>query len=329
MIGPREPQYRDSLYRSSRYRDSRYGPSRYEDSRYGDSRYEDSLYRSSRYGDSRYEDSRYGPSRYGDLRYGEPQQQQEGPQHISVFRNVYNSSNRERTDFSRMITLEKYKNVLFIFNDNDRDHETSTPGVNNAEIREYNFYNKTRIQRYPHSAGIPTGYFPGKEGGYKGLSVKDKTNKDAEYPYKSILFAYAEIMLLLYVYKNHYNSIIYSVESANSNLLATGIFQVDHNVIQFISYLLSNINYYYELSYKIFERSDQDMDKATVTIYNKLLKVVDQFIKNEKKNGKINLNIDHEEHRRELRRRRRKRNSQKEKRLENVMKQKRENAKKT
>ena len=175
------PPYGSSQYRQSPYGSSQYGDSRYRPSQYGDSRY----------GDSRYGDSRYGDSQYGDSRYGEPRPQQEGPQHISVFRNVYKSSNRAQTDFSRMITLEKYKNVLFIFNDNDRDHETSTPGANNAEIREYNFYNKTRIQRYPHSAGIPTGYFPGKGGGYKGLSVKDKTNKDAEYPYKSILFAYA------------------------------------------------------------------------------------------------------------------------------------------
>ena len=281
MIRPREPQY---------------GLSRYGNSRYGESRYGESIY-----GPSRYGESIYGPSRYGESRYRESQQQ-EGPQHISVFRNVYKSSNLYETDFSRMITLEKYNHVLFIFNDNDRDHETSTPGLNNAEIREYNYYNKVKLQRYPHSAGIPTGYFPGTGGGYKGLSVKDNTNKEGEYPYKSILFAYAEIMLLLYVYRHHYNSIIYSVESANSTLLAMGTFQVDYNVIQFISYLLSNINYYYELSYKIFERSDQNLDKATVILYNKLLKVVHQFIKNEKKNGKINLNIDHEEHRRELRR---------------------------
>ena len=309
MIRQREPPYQDSLYGPSQYRDSRYG---YGDSRYG-----------------------YGDSRYGNRvsRYGyEESQEQEGPQHISVFRNVYNPSNPDQTDFSRMINLEKYNHVLFIFNDNDRDHETSNPGVNNAEIRVYNLYNKGRLQRYPHSAGIPTGYFPGPGGGYKGLSIKDKTNKNnPEYPYKSILFAYAEIMLFLYIYKKHYTSIIYSVENASSTLLAMGTYQVNYNVIQFISYLLSNINFFYGLSYKIFERSDQDMDKATVTIYNKLLTVVHRFIQNEKKNGKINIDIDHEEERRELirkeeesaikkREEERKREEEKDKKLEEQLK---------
>ena len=162
------------------------------------------------------------------------QQQQlpDGPQHITVLTNVFNRNNKY-TNFTNMITMSNYNNTLFIFNDNDKDHYTNIKGANNAEIRIYNFY-APNIP-YPHSAGIPTGYSSGSNGGYTGLMDADPTIKKGEVPYKSIVFAYIEILSLLYVFKDRFTQIIYSVNNNKSDLISTSTFKVNDDVIEFIT----------------------------------------------------------------------------------------------
>lgn len=70
-----------------------------------------------------------------------------------VIPSVYTRRNQEG-DFHYMIKSRDYRDALFIFNDNERDHCSSRPGGGNAAIRPYNKYSGVRM---PRSAGIPTG----------------------------------------------------------------------------------------------------------------------------------------------------------------------------
>jgi len=201
---------------------------------------------------------------------------EDGPQHISVLTNVFNRNN-ENTNFTYMIKMPRYNNTLFIFNDNDQDHFTGKKGANNAEIRIYNFYAPKKLP-YPHSAGIPTGYSSGSNGGYTGLMDVDPTNKNGEVPYNSIIFAYVEILSLFYIFTNTFTQIIYSINNNKSDLISTSIFVVDRGVLEFITYLLKNINYYYSLFYNTIERHEQGLEKGTELFTQILLKKTNHFI---------------------------------------------------
>jgi len=221
--------------------------------------------------------------------YQQQQQQYQllpdGPQHISVVTNVFNRNNRY-TNFTNMITMSNYNNTLFIFNDNDKDHYTNKKGANNAEIRIYNFY-APNIP-YPRSAGIPTGYSSGSNGGYTGLMDPDPTLKKGEVPYKSIVFAYVEILSLLYMFRNRFTQIIYSVNNKKTDLLSTSTFKVDDNVIEFITYLLQNIDYYYRLFYNTIERHEDGIISGAKLFTQILFKRTEQFInKNIEKDRRI------------------------------------------
>ena len=173
--------------------------------------------------------------------------------------------------------MPKYNNTLFIFNDNDQDHLTGKKGANNAEIRIYNFYAPKKLP-YPHSAGIPTGYSSGSNGGYTGLMDVDPTNKNGEVPYNSIIYAYVEILSLLYMFRNTFTQIIYSINNNKSDLISTSIFVVDRGVLEFITYLLKNINYYYSLFYNTIERHEQGLIKGTELFTQLLFKKTNYFI---------------------------------------------------
>ena len=182
--------------------------------------------------------------------------------------------------------MGNYNNTLFIFNDNDKDHFTNKKGANNAEIRIYNLY-APNIP-YPHSAGIPTGYSSGSNGGYTGLMDPDPANKKGEVPYKSIIFAYIEILGLLYVFKDRFTQIIYSVNNNKSDLISTSTFKVADDVIEFITYLLKNINYYYYLYYNTVEKHEEGIVVGAKLFTQILFKKTEPFInKNIEKNKKI------------------------------------------
>jgi hypothetical protein len=128
-------------------------------------------------------------------------------------------------DFEFMCNQDVYSNSLFIFNDNEEDHNICTSGGGNAIIRKYNKYN-INLQK-PKSAGIPTGNY--KNGGYKNLT---------EDVIKTIDNSIDEIKELLNKYK--YTSIYFSV--GNNKLLGTSIFNVDINVLLYIDTKISSLS---------------------------------------------------------------------------------------
>ena len=144
----------------------------------------------------------------------------------SIFAPVYGTvyvKGGEIGDFGWMIQQPKYKNSLFIFNDNTTDHTTSRRGAGNAIIRPYNIYGFQSLGLdKPLSAGIPTGT-PGR-----GFSNLDKENVR-----ENIDGAIEEIKHLLKKYK--YNAIYYSASGKNNPLLGTGIFSVSDAVKKYIT----------------------------------------------------------------------------------------------
>ena len=226
----------------------------------------------------------------------------EGPQHIYVRTTVYN-----KTDFEEMLLMSDYKKALFIFNDNDVDIGTDVSGNDSAKIRVYNTYSKKQIP-YPRSAGIPVGYFFEKNGngGYKGL--KEPYN-GGELPFKSILVAYIDILAILYECKNVYNTIIYPVKYRNDNIISTDSYKVEFGVVNFISYLLKEIDHYYKIFYNMVERHEQDIPTGGALFYQLIMK--DPAIKYK---IEVNTSIEMKETQQEIERKRRHRQDKREER---------------
>ena len=128
-------------------------------------------------------------------------------------------------DFEWMIQQPKYKNSLFIFNDNEEHHSTVRKGGGNAVIRPFNKYNQNLEKTL--SAGIPTGTMT--RGGYDFLTT------DAQ---KKIDVSVDEIIELIKTY--NYDAIYYSV--CSNNKLGTGIFKVDKSVIDYIDNKIQSLS---------------------------------------------------------------------------------------
>jgi hypothetical protein len=134
-----------------------------------------------------------------------------------VIPNVYEGRYKEG-DFQWMIKQDEYKDILFIFNDNEECHNTNYRGGGNAVIRKYNIYN-TKLEK-PRSAGIPTGTL--ENGGYKELT---------DYVKKQIDTSIEEIKKIAKTYE--YKKICYSSEK--DGILGTGIFNVNRDVLIYIT----------------------------------------------------------------------------------------------
>ena len=137
---------------------------------------------------------------------------------LAVIPVVFKESH-EYGDFNFMIKLEEYNDSLFIFNDNTEEHETSKRGGGNAIIRPYNKY--CPMSEYPRSAGIPTG--TREDGGFKELNDNNK---------KIIDSSFDEIHEL--IEKHNYKRIFYS-GSKDSDLIGTSIFEVNTEVLEYIT----------------------------------------------------------------------------------------------
>ena len=128
-------------------------------------------------------------------------------------------------DFDFMCNQDIYNNSLFIFNDNEEQHNTCISGGGNAIIRKYNKYNKNLCK--PKSTGIPTGNF--QNGGFKELTdevicvINNSINEIKE-------------LLNLYNYENIYFSV------GNNRLLGTSIFNVDINVLEYINTMILSLS---------------------------------------------------------------------------------------
>lgn len=121
-------------------------------------------------------------------------------------------------DFSWMVNQEEYKNSLFIFNDNIECHFRDNAGSGNAIMRKYNRYSKLEI---PRSAGIPTGSL--SKDGFTEL------NDEVKFIVKASI---QEIKDLISKYK--YDTIYFSKDK-NKDLLGTAIFEVNEDVLKYIT----------------------------------------------------------------------------------------------
>jgi len=135
---------------------------------------------------------------------------------IPLYGTIYSGPNK-LGDFNWMCQQQLYSNALFIFNDNEEFHDTCRQGAGNAVARKYNKYNEKLTK--PQSAGIPTGTL--EFGGYQQLD---------SHVISVVSNAIGEIKELLS--KHKYDGIFYSV-GANGKL-GTGIFDVNHQVIDYI-----------------------------------------------------------------------------------------------
>ena len=150
--------------------------------------------------------------------------------------NVIISKFRSRNDdFNRLIKIRS--SSLFVFNDNENDHETYYKGGGNAYVRIYNSYAflyGTQEDLIPRSAGIPTG----DHGGYEKFDDHVKNVVD-----KSII----EIDEIIEEFG--YDSIVYSCEHENNATIGSGIFDIDPEVKEYITNkLLSFANGTFRLS---------------------------------------------------------------------------------
>jgi len=136
---------------------------------------------------------------------------------MEIIANIYKGREQEG-DFYWMIKQDKYKDILFIFNDNEEYHYTNRRGAGNAVIRKYNKYNNKLVR--PRSAGIPTGTL--EDGGYQELT---------EYVKKQVTEAIEEIKEIIRVYE--YKKICYSAEK--DGILGTGLFTVSKEVLIYIT----------------------------------------------------------------------------------------------
>lgn len=127
-------------------------------------------------------------------------------------------------DFSWMIKREI--NALFIYNDNIESKNSTTNGLGNACVREYNLNSNLQV---PKSAGIPTGSIIFR--GFRSLTPENK---------KYIDDSIDVIKTLIKKYK--YDSIFYSCESSNSNLIGDSSFKVGQDVKEYITEQIHKLN---------------------------------------------------------------------------------------
>lgn len=142
---------------------------------------------------------------------------------------ICGSKYRNRNDdFEVMMKTEKYKNALFLFNDNEREHGTNIKGAGNAVMRKYS---KLDI---PRSFGIPTGIY---RTGYTQLDNKTKDAID------SIFYELKNL-----VDSGNYNTLVYSIEDEFNPLLGTSIFQVSQDVLIYITRKILSLGEIYTTS---------------------------------------------------------------------------------
>lgn len=119
-------------------------------------------------------------------------------------------------DSLTLLKQRLFRKSIFIFNDNYSEHYTCKKGAGNAVLRQFNKFS----EYYTRSAGIPTGHF---RNGYTSLE-EGKSNIDE---------CFEELIELINT--ENYDSIVYSINEAKDPLLGTGIFQVDQNVLKYIT----------------------------------------------------------------------------------------------
>ena len=128
------------------------------------------------------------------------------------------------TDFSYMIRSTKYRDCLFLFNDNFEDRNCRYPGGGSAKIRPYAFNKPCR------AIGISTGWSI-KEGGFKDLNDNVK---------QAIWSCFEHINLVLSQNPN-INRVLFPCDVNDSNKIGFSIFSPSHTVADYINEKISYI----------------------------------------------------------------------------------------
>jgi hypothetical protein len=133
-------------------------------------------------------------------------------------------------DFYHMIQSEKYKDSIFIFNDNEESYHTKSfqRGAGNACIRKFNKYNP-QYSENPMAVGIPTGTI--NNGGYEILNESNST-----------IINNCINQIIKIIHKHNKRRLFYSAQNM-SGILGSGIFKINENVLQYIThkiYTLTN-----------------------------------------------------------------------------------------
>jgi len=144
--------------------------------------------------------------------------QQQLEKDIKVIGSVFKAKGQEG-DFDWQIRSGLYEDSLFIYNDDEMRRKWKRAGQGNAVIRKYNRY---ALPERPRSVGICTGN--GKEN--KGYTSLDEHTKSV------IDDCISEVIEI--VNKYGYKKIYYSAKEPDG-LLGTSIFQVDDDVLQYIT----------------------------------------------------------------------------------------------
>jgi hypothetical protein len=124
-------------------------------------------------------------------------------------------------DFNHMIKSNSFSDALFIYNDNEESYykKSFKKGAGNACIRVFNKYNTN--YEFPMSAGIPTGTL--EDGGYQSLNTEN------------IIIIDDCINQIIELIKTHKKQrLFYSAENS-SGILGSGIFDINENVLKYIS----------------------------------------------------------------------------------------------
>ena len=138
---------------------------------------------------------------------------------------IYGSKYRTKNDdFKQLMVRDSFTKTLFIFNDNEKEHNSSKAGAGNAIMRMYNSYSNIEI---PRSHGIPTGVY---RKGYDKLDEKTKEVIDESID---------ELKELLST--GNYDSIMYSIEDERSFVLGTSLFKVNREVLVYITKCLLSL----------------------------------------------------------------------------------------
>ena len=142
----------------------------------------------------------------------------------------YNHKTQEGC-FKTMLEQQQTTDAIIVFNDNVLDHldwDDSTPGAGSAKIRPYAWqYNQNET---PRVVGLPTGFSSAS----KGFKTLDRDAKEA---------IDATIQRLVVFCRKHpsIRRIIYAADKNNDKMLGTGIFEVDEQVLKYISTMLWKI----------------------------------------------------------------------------------------